>query len=159
MSATLKRHNPTWALAAGAVAGMRSMTAPAVVSYKMKRIAKAEGLSHPTGFGGTRVGTALALAAIGELVADKLPKTPNRTDPPALIARGISGAFAGAALSGSGRNEKIKGAVLGGIAAIGAAYGMYYLRAWLVKRTGVPDAVVAIGEDAIALTLALKAIA
>jgi len=36
---------------------------------------------------------------------------------------------------------------------------MYYLRAWLVKKTGVPDAVVAIGEDAIALTLALKAIA
>jgi uncharacterized membrane protein len=159
MSATLKRHNPTWALAAGAVAGMRTMTAPAVVSYKMKRIAKAEGLSHPTGFGGRRVSTALALLAIGELVADKLPKTPNRTDPPALIMRGISGAFAGAALSGSERNEKIKGAVLGGLAAIGASYGMYYLRAWLVKKTGVPDAVVAIGEDAIALTLALKAIA
>ena len=159
MPVTLKRHNPTWALAAGAVAGMRTMTAPAVVSYKMKRMAKAEGLEHPTGLSGGRVSTVLALLAVGELVADKLPKTPNRTDPPALIMRGISGAFAGAALSGRERNEKIKGAVLGGLAAVGAAYGMYYLRAWLVKKTGVPDAVVAIGEDAIALTLALKAIA
>ncbi len=159
MSATLKRANPTWALAAGAVAGMRSMTAPAVVSFKMKRIAKAEGLEHPTGLSGRRISTALALAALGELVADKLPKTANRTDPPALIIRGISGAFAGAALSGRDRDDRIKGAILGGLAAIGASYGMYYLRGWLVKRSGVPDAVVAIGEDAVALTLALKAIA
>jgi uncharacterized membrane protein len=159
MSATLKRANPTWALAAGAVAGMRSMTAPAVVSFKMKRMAKAEGREHPTGLSGNRVSTALALAALGELVVDKLPETANRTDPPTLIARGISGAFAGAALSGRGRDNRIQGALLGGLAAIGAAYGMYYLRAWLVKRSGVPDAVVAFGEDAIALTLALKAIA
>jgi uncharacterized membrane protein len=159
MSATLERANPAWALAAGAVAGMRSMTAPAVVSFKMKRIAKAEGLEHPTGLSGGRVGTGLALAALGELVADKLPKTPNRTDPPALIMRGVSGAFAGAALSGRKRNDRIKGAVLGGLAAIGVGYGMYYLRAWLGRKSGVPDAVLAIGEDAVALTLALKAIA
>lgn len=159
MSASLKRANPTWALAAGAVAGMRSMTAPAVVSYKMKRFAKAEGLEQLTGLRGGRVSTALALAGLGELVADKLPKMPKRTDPPALIMRGVSGAFAGAALSGERRNDRIKGAILGSLAAVGAAYGMYYLRAWLVKRTGVPDAVVAIGEDAVALTLALKAIA
>jgi uncharacterized membrane protein len=73
--------------------------------------------------------------------------------------RGVSGAFAGAAVSGRERNDRIKGAVLGGLAAIGAGYGMYYLRAWLVKKTGVPDAVVAVAEDAIAVTLALKAIA
>jgi uncharacterized membrane protein len=159
MSATLKRANPAWALAAGAVAGMRSMTAPAVVSFKLKRIAKAEGLEHPTGLSGGRVGTGLALAALAELVADKLPRTPNRTAPPALIMRGVSGAFAGAALSGRERNNRIKGAVLGGLAAVGVAYGMYYLRGWLVKKSGVPDAALAIGEDAIALTLALKAIA
>jgi uncharacterized membrane protein len=159
MSATLKRANPRWALAAGAVAGMRSMTAPAVVSFKMKRMAKAEHLEHPTGLSGGRVSTALAFAALGELVADKLPKMPNRTDPPALIVRGISGAFAGAALSGRDRDARITGAILGGLAAVGASYGMYYLRGWLVKKTGVPDAMVAIGEDAIALTLALKAIA
>jgi uncharacterized membrane protein len=159
MSATLERANPAWALAAGAVAGMRSMTAPAVVSLKMKRIAKAEGLEHPTGLSGGRVSTALALAALGELVADKLPRTMNRTAPSALIMRGVSGAFAGAALSGRERNNRIKGAVLGGLAAVGVAYGMYYLRAWLGRKSGVPDAVLAIGEDAVALTLALKAIA
>jgi uncharacterized membrane protein len=159
MSATLKRHNPTWALAAGAVAGMRTLTAPAVVSYKMKRIAKAEGLEHPTGLSGGRTSTMLALAALGELVTDKLPKTPSRTDPPALIMRGISGAFAGAAVSGRDSNARIRGAILGGLAAVGASYGMFYLRAWLVKRSGVPDAVVAVGEDALALTLAWKAIA
>src|ERR1700760_4915071 len=98
MSATLKRANPTWALAAGAVAGMRTLTAPAVVSYKMKRIAKAEGLEHPTGLSGGRTSTMLALAALGEFVTDKLQKTRSRTDPPALIMRGISGAFAGAAV-------------------------------------------------------------
>lgn len=159
MITVMKRANPKWALAAGAVAGMRTMTAPAVVSFKMKRIAKAEGLPHPRGLSGSPVSTALAVAALGELIADKLPKAPSRTDPPALIMRGISGAFAGAALSGTHRNDRITGAVLGGLAAIGASYGMYYLRAWLVKKTGVPDAVVAIGEDALAVTLALKAIA
>ena len=159
MSATLKRANPRWALAAGAVAGMRSMTAPAVVSYKMMRINKAEGQEHPTGLSGGGVSATLALAALGEIVADKLPKTPNRTASPALITRGLSGAFAGAAVSGRGSDARIRGAILGGMAAVGASFGMYYLRAWLVKRTGVPDAIVAVGEDAIALTLALKAIA
>ncbi len=159
MSATLKRANPTWALAAGAVAGMRTMTAPAVVSYKMMRINKAEGQEHASGLSGGRVSATLALAALGELVADKLPKTPNRTVPQALVMHGLSGAFAGAAVSGRGSDARIRGAVLGGLAAIGAAYGMYYLRAWLVKRSGIPDAVVALGEDAIAITLAWKAIA
>jgi uncharacterized membrane protein len=138
---------------------MRTMTAPAVVSYKMMRINKAEGQEHPTGLSGGRLSATLALAALGEIVADKLPKTPNRTDAPAMVMRALSGAFAGAAVSGRGSDARIRGAVLGGLAAIGVSYGMYYLRGWLVKRSGLPDAVVAVGEDAIALTLAWKAIA
>ena len=36
--------------------------------------------------------------ALGELINDKLPKTPSRTVPPQFIARVISGSLVGAAI-------------------------------------------------------------
>lgn len=155
-----KRNGSSRAMMLGAVAGMRSMTAPAVLSYKLRKDA-AENLP---GMGKSRltqrgVVTTLGLAAAAELVIDKLPKAPDRISPPGLIARAVSGAFAGAVVCGGKRTDRIAGAVLGGLAAVGTAYGMYYLRAWLVKSTGVPDGFVALVEDAAAFGLASRAVA
>ena len=87
------------ALVLGIVAGLRSMTPPAVVAWA----------AH---FGWLRLdGTPLAfldstparyillVAMLAELVADKLPFTPARTGTGPFIGRIVSGGLAGAALA------------------------------------------------------------
>ena len=80
------------AIGIGIVAGLRSFTAPAVVAWA----AHFGWLSlhdSPLGFMGSTTAVAiLSLLAIGELVADKLPMTPNRTASAPLLARVITGA-------------------------------------------------------------------
>src|SRR4051794_1145193 len=83
----------------GIVAGLRSMTAPAVVAW-----ATAFGWlqlgATPVAFLGTPAARyLLAACMLAELVADKLPFTPSRTRPGPLAVRIASGALAGAALA------------------------------------------------------------
>jgi uncharacterized membrane protein len=125
----------------GAVAGLRSMTAPAVVSKWAEPGALGSGIVH----------TATAFA-IAEAVADKLPFMPNRTDSPSLVWRAISGGVSGAVLCSSKKRSPLIGAMLGGLAAIGATYAAYGLRKRAAKTLQVPDAVIAVAEDALAAT-------
>ena len=83
----------------GVVAGLRAMTAPAVVSW-----AACLGWLHleNTSLAFLRYTASpyiLSALAIGELVADKLPKTPSRKAPPGFAARLVTGALCGAALA------------------------------------------------------------
>jgi uncharacterized membrane protein len=125
----------------GAVAGLRSMTAPAAVSR----------WADPGAVGSGIVRTATAFA-IAEAVADKLPFMPKRTDSPSLVWRAISGGVSGALLCSSKKRSPFFGAVLGGLAAVGATYAAYELRRRAVQSLHVPDAVVAVAEDALAAT-------
>lgn len=96
--------------------------------------------------------------AAGELIGDKLPKTPPRTAPFPLIARlafgGLIGALGATALNGS----TIEGAFLGVIAAALGAFGGFHLRHYAVQQTGWPDWRVAVIEDAFALICAIVAL-
>ncbi len=89
----------------------------------------------------------LAIAAVGELVADKLPFLPKRTKAPSLIWRAISGALSGAAITSSRKRSALAGAVIGAAAAVGATYGAYELRRWAHDRFEIPDPMLAIVED------------
>src|SRR5260370_37210998 len=85
----------------GVLGGLRSMTAPAVVSW-----AAHLGWLHlentPLAFLGSRyVPCILSVLAIGELIADKLPKTPSRKTPGPFAARILTGALSGAPLGPS----------------------------------------------------------
>lgn len=91
----------------------------------------------------------LAVAAIGEVIADKLPFLPKRTKAPSLIWRAISGALGGAAVASSKKRCVLAGAALGSAAAVGSSYGMYELRRWAGERFDIPDFLLAIGEDAL----------
>jgi uncharacterized membrane protein len=93
----------------------------------------------------------LTLAAVGEIINDKLPKTPPRTALPSVIIRMVMGAFAAATLSaGIGGSLEI-GALLGLIGAVAGTYGGYYVRTGLVKALHSPDFVIALVEDAVAV--------
>jgi uncharacterized membrane protein len=135
----------------GCVDGLRSLTAPAIVCW-----AAHFGWLH---FAGTKFAfiahrstlTVFTLLAIVELVVDKLPNTPARTAPVGLIARIVLGGASGLALAtGAGISVSPAG-VIGSIGAIAGAFGGYHIRRAVVLKTHLPDLVVAIAEDAIAI--------
>src|SRR5258705_11164995 len=100
----------------GVVAGLRSMTAPAVVSWAA-RLGWLHLENTPLAFlGFTVTPYILSVLAIGELINDKLPKTPSRKTPVPFAARIVMGALCGAALgapSGALSGDLLAGA-LGG---------------------------------------------
>ena len=129
----------------GLAAGMRSMSSPAFLTQLAKpgRHSSLAFLNRPA------TAKTMAVLALGELVADKLPFMPKRTDTPALVARAISGGFSGAAICSSKKRSVLTGALAGAIAAVGATYGAYKLRKWVGARFDIPDPVIAIAEDAL----------
>jgi uncharacterized membrane protein len=142
----------TRALGLGAVAGFRSMAAPAALSRAAAN-GRLDGLGA-TPFavlGSSRVSRLLTLFEFGELIVDKLPIAPSRTSPPPLLGRAASGAFAGAALFASEGRRAATGGALGAVAAVASAYAGERLRVRIGQLTGAPDPAVALLEDAVVL--------
>jgi uncharacterized membrane protein len=100
--------------------------------------------------------TALAL---GELVADKLPSTPARTRPGPFAARIVSGAMSGGAITAGTGGSLAVGAVLGVLGAIVGTMGGYHARRRLVPALKVPDTMIALLEDLVAVGGALLIVA
>jgi uncharacterized membrane protein len=135
----------------GVVSGLRSLTAPAAVAWAAHR--GWINLNHtPFQFmGSTAAVVIFTLFAVVELIADKLPSSPNRTAPPGLIARLFLGALCGEAIALAGADSMVIGAVLGALGGIAGAFGGYQARTRLVKALKVPDFVIATLEDALAI--------
>ena len=94
---------------------MRSLTAPAAVSWAAY-LGWLNLHSSPLAFMGSTVAVAiLSLLAIGELIADKMPKTPSRTSLMPLLARILMGGLCGASLCASANQSLLIGALLGGM--------------------------------------------
>lgn len=135
----------------GVVAGLRSFTAPAVVAWAAHR--RWLELRHsPLAFlHSTAASIVFVLLALAELIADKLPSTPSRTQPSGLIARFLTGGLSGAAVAVSGGSSLALGAVLGAVGGIAGAFAGCQVRTRLVKALKVPDFVIALLEDAVAI--------
>ena len=95
----------------------------------------------------------LSFLAFGELVNDKLPKTPSRKDTPQFIARVVTGAFSGAVL-GAARNSLIGGLVAGAIGAVVGTLSGASVRGSLAKMAA-KDLPIALLEDVVAILGAL----
>lgn len=147
------------AICMGIVAGMRSMSAPAFVSNHLARKGAEElNDSNFKLMASETTAKVLTVAAVGELIADKLPNIPARIEPQPLIARAISGAVCGAAICKSEGERADVGAILGGLAAIGSSYAFYYLRRSLSETEILPDPVIALGEDALVVAVSVAAL-
>jgi uncharacterized membrane protein len=143
------------AIGIGIVAGLRTMTAPAVVSWAA-RLGWLHLGGSPLAFLGSTVAVAIfSLCAIGEYVVDTLPNTPSRTAPPGFISRLVSGSFCGACVYASTGQSLLFGAVLGAIGAVIGTLGGHAARTRLVKALKVKDIFVAIPEDLVAICLGL----
>ena len=98
----------------------------------------------------------LTLIAIGELVNDKLPKTPSRLIPPQFITRIVMSALCGLAIGLSG-NGMFIGLVAGIIGAVAGTFGGSRARS-LLARTFRLDLPAALLEDAVALGIVVFAL-
>ena len=144
-----------FALGIGIVAGLRAMTAPAVVAWAT-HLGWLDLYGSYFAFMGSKWAVVLfTIAALGEFVGDQLPKTPARTTAGPLAARIVMGALTGACVAVSGGASLMVGALLGAVGAVIGAFAGYKARVGLVRSLGVPDFAIAIPEDLIAIGLAL----
>ena len=135
----------------GVVAGLRALTAPAVTCWAVF-LHWLNLAGSPLKFMGSIFAVVLfSLLACFELVADQLPKTPARTKPAGLIPRILLGGLCGATVAAAGGQSLVLGVVLGAAGGIAGAFAGYEVRTRLVKALGVPDFVIAVLEDAVAI--------
>lgn len=138
----------------GFVAGLRSLTAPAAVSWGA-RLGWVNLTGSPLAFmGSTAALVGFSLLAVAEYAADLHPATPRRTAPGPLIARIAMGGLAGACLGASANGSVAAGAIVGGTGGLIGAFAGYQARARLVRALGVKDRTIAVAEDLIAIGLA-----
>jgi uncharacterized membrane protein len=149
----LKISHPFWqVIGLGALAGMRSTSAPVIVSHILSHH-HSKKLDHsPLRFMQSKnVALVLKVLAIGEIIGDKLPSAPNRIKPAVLAFRMLSGAFAGASVYKATGGKVGMGALIGGAAAFASTFGSYFLRKGTVKTSHVIDPIVGAIEDALVI--------
>jgi uncharacterized membrane protein len=134
----------------GVIAGLRALTAPAVVAWGAflgwidVEGKWSEWVAHPITV------TVLTIFLVVELITDQLPKTPSRKTPPQFLTRLIMGAFAGAVV-GSAFYHTFSAIGAGIIGAVLGTLGGSEARTRLVTANGGRDRPVAVGEDVVAV--------
>lgn len=142
-------------LGIGFVAGLRSLTAPAVVAWAA-HLGWINVHGSPLAFMASAWAVGIfTLLAFVELVADQLPNTPSRTALVGLSARVVTGALSGACLAVGGGAALWMGVLAGAFGGIAGAFGGYQARVGLVRALRVPDFAIAVPEDLIAIGLGL----
>jgi len=135
----------------GIVAGLRSLTAPAVVSWAA-HLHRLDLRDSPLAMLSSTFAAYMASAlGIGELIADKLPSVPNRTSPLPMAFRIISGAICGASLCISVDRLILAGSLLGALGAINGAFGGFHVRRLSGKYLKIPDMAIGLAEDVLAI--------
>src|SRR4051794_16918869 len=86
----------------GVVCGLRTMTGPAAVSWAARLGWLPLGSTGLAFLGNSVAPYILTFLALGEIINDKMPKTPSRKSPPGFIARIFCGALCGAAIASAG---------------------------------------------------------
>jgi uncharacterized membrane protein len=135
----------------GVIAGLRAFTAPTVTAW-----AAYLGWMHlqhtPLGFLTSILTVVIfTLLALFELVNDKRPTTPSRTEPGGLVARIVTGGFSGAAIGVASGQLVIVSVLLAAAGAVAGTFAGYQVRTRTVRALKVPDYVIAVFEDLVAI--------
>ncbi|HEY0702292.1 MAG TPA: DUF4126 family protein [Candidatus Acidoferrales bacterium] len=137
--------------AIGMIAGLRALTAPAVICWAAHLGWLNLQNSHLAWMGSTAAVAIFSILALAEIINDKLPATGSRLAPPSLVIRSIMGAVAGSALAIAASHSVVVGIALGALGALAGAYVGYQVRHQIVAGLKIPDFPVALLEDAIAI--------
>ncbi|MFB1483575.1 hypothetical protein [Corallococcus sp. RDP092CA] len=150
----MRTNNDVWTAAGfGVLAGMRSMTAPALLSRELSRKPTRALKRALPGLTSRKVSQRLGLLALGEVLGDKSPTAPARTAFPILTGRVLSGAITGAAVSRKRRGARLGLTLIGAGAAIASSYVFYGFRRLMTQRLRVPNVAAGLVEDGLALAL------
>lgn len=139
----------------GTVTGLRTITGIAVLSWAVHLGWIDLKQSRLAFLGSLAAVVFLTAGAIGEFIADKLPRTGKRTAAGPLIARMISGGVCGAAVCAASDQSWAFGAALGAAGAILGSFAGYYARTGLVRKLRTADFLIAIPEDLLAIGLSM----
>lgn len=151
----------TWLVAIptlGAMTGLRTMTPMALMCFfAYKGNLNVEGT---WAFWTARPVTVIVFAvlAVGELIGDKLPRTPNRTNLFPLLARVCFGGLVGTIAAMSANGSSIEGGFLGAVSALMWTFLGFHIREELTRRMGWKDLWVALVEDGVVIGLSILAL-
>jgi len=143
-------------LVLGVVTGMRSMTAIAALSWAAwLGLVPEQGWA--TWIAHLFVAVLFTIFAVGEYVADTLPKTPRRTDFGPALTRIVVGALVGAMVATAIDEPVAGGVIFGAGGAIIGTWGGFFVRMTVARllRRDLPAALL---ESASAIALAVLAI-
>jgi uncharacterized membrane protein len=133
---------------AGAATGLRSTVGVGALVDTGSSGLPAVASSHAA-----RIGAGLGVA--GELVVDKLPNTPSRLELPGLLARVALASVAGAVIARASDARMAPAILVAATAAVVSARVGHDLRGR--AATHVPPLAAAVGEDMVAIGLAVLA--
>ena len=121
------------------IAGMRSMAAPAFVSGSLAAHNSPQLGNSFLRFMQKPVTAKILLGlAVAEMFGDKMPDAGDRTDPPILAGRALSGALIGATLYKSQQGSVFSGALIGSLTAMASAFVTLPLRLELIDALDNP---------------------
>ena len=129
-------------LTLAAITGLRTTFGPALVAAAHRRPER----------------DALALAALGEIVVDKLPITPSRARPSMMLPRALAGYWVAKKVMEEDGLDSTWAAPAGAAVAAGVALVAPRVRNALQRKLGVPDALLGFAEDAVALAVGSQAV-
>ncbi|MEO5910337.1 MAG: DUF4126 family protein [Pelobium sp.] len=135
------------------IAGMRTMTPLAILAEKLSKSKRPRLLKSNLSFMQSSVFSGLMnLAALGEFLGDKSKSAPNRTDLGGIIGRAMSGALTGATIYKSAFKNPYKGALIGSVSAVIFTYAFFEVRKRISAQKNINKNVIAIAEDALAVS-------
>jgi uncharacterized membrane protein len=144
----------SWLLAIpllGLTTGLRSMTPMAVICWFAHLGYLPVDGTWASWTASTAAVAIFTVLAVGELIADKLPRTPNRTAVGPLVWRLILGGLAGAIAATSMQGPGIEGVLLGVVGALAGAFAGFMIRRNLVEQIDCADWKIAVVEDLVAI--------
>lgn len=136
--------------AIGILSGLRALSPIAVVCWVtlLHRLQ----LSGWATFAGNKISVGVfSLGAVGELIGDKLPKTPSRLKQPGFSVRIVTGGLCGLLLANAASFSWIAGALVGAAGAVAGSYIGYFARRGVTEKFSIPDLPVALLEDVICI--------
>jgi uncharacterized membrane protein len=139
----------------GVITGLRTMTPMAVLCWFAYLGNLPLDDTWASWAGKLTAAIVFTVLAVGEIVADKLPSTPNRIAPFPLAARLCFGALVGAIVATGLNGSFIEGVMLGAGGALIGAFGGFLVRREMVQQLGCKDWHVAAAEDVIAVICAI----
>jgi uncharacterized membrane protein len=146
-----------WMLAVfllGLATGLRSMTPMAVLCWFSYLAFLPVGGSWAAWTAGRPAVVIFTVLAIGELIVDKLPRTPNRIAAGPLLVRLVLGGLVGSITATAISTPAPMSVLLGVAGAIIGAFAGFIIRRSIVEKLAFPDWVIALGEDGFTLACA-----